>query len=103
MTGRGTRGYVALDAGSGALVWLKDTWRVDYEGVEREGDILGRLNEARIVNAPMLVCHGDVLDQTTQTPRLWERATWRRRLRPEYPHFRRVLQRCIFLAVHQRP
>lgn len=38
MTGRGTRGYVALEVEDGVqhFRWLKDAWRVDYEGVALE-------------------------------------------------------------------
>ena len=38
--GRGTRGYAALDTLTGEFTWLKDAWRVDYKGVDKEGDIL---------------------------------------------------------------
>ena len=44
VTGRGTRGYPALDMCTGEFTWLKDAWRVNYDDVEKEGDILARLN-----------------------------------------------------------
>lgn len=71
--GRGTRGYVAVDCTTGGLVWLKDSWRVDYEKVEQEGLILERLNaDPKIVDVPTLLCHADVLCQRTITAAWWE-------------------------------
>ncbi|KAL6301553.1 hypothetical protein BKA93DRAFT_881244 [Sparassis latifolia] len=43
------------------FVWLKDALRVDHDGMEKEGDILHRLNELKIRNVPTLLQHGDVL------------------------------------------
>ena len=72
VTGRGTRGYVAVplnDTGDGVkiqtgFVYLKDAWRVDHEGLEREGMVLKALNDAKVPYVPTLLCHGD-LDQRT--------------------------------------
>ncbi|GBE90030.1 hypothetical protein SCP_1800520 [Sparassis crispa] len=61
VAGRATRGYVALDCRTKMFVWLKDAWRVDHDGMEKEGDILHRLNELKIQNVPTLLQHGDVL------------------------------------------
>ena len=72
-TGRGTRGYVALDCQTRRFVWLKDAWRAAYVIAEREGDVLRLLNRAGVENVPTLVCHGDVCDQTTVTTEWWER------------------------------
>ncbi|KAI1781851.1 hypothetical protein LXA43DRAFT_593736 [Ganoderma leucocontextum] len=72
--GRATRGYVAVDCQTGRFVWLKDSWRAAYEGVEQEGLILQRLNaEPKIKDVPTLVCHGDVFGQRTITADWWER------------------------------
>ena len=73
MVGRGTRGWVAWHCEGACFVWLKDAWRVSFEGIEREGDILGRLNRAKISGVPTLVCHGDVGNQTTVTADWWKR------------------------------
>ncbi|KAI8976342.1 hypothetical protein BD414DRAFT_539335 [Trametes punicea] len=72
MAGRGTRGYVALDCETKRFVWLKDAWRVHYELVEKEGTILAQLNEKKVRNVPTLVCHGDIRNQTTKSPSVWE-------------------------------
>ncbi|KAI0684177.1 hypothetical protein C8T65DRAFT_722537 [Cerioporus squamosus] len=72
MAGRGTRGYVALDLETKKFVWLKDAWRAHYALLTKEGDILARLNAARVSNVPTLVCHGDIRGQTTKTPEFWE-------------------------------
>ncbi|KAI1791218.1 hypothetical protein LXA43DRAFT_446977 [Ganoderma leucocontextum] len=62
LAGRATRGYVAVDLADprGALVFVKDAWRVAHEGIEREGHILRYLNEKKVDRVPTLVCHGDV-------------------------------------------
>ncbi|EJF59464.1 hypothetical protein DICSQDRAFT_89330 [Dichomitus squalens LYAD-421 SS1] len=71
--GRGTRGYVALDCETHRFVWLKDTWRAAYMIAQREGDVLQKLNQAGVEYIPTLVCHGDILDQSTKTFDWWER------------------------------
>ncbi|EJF56420.1 hypothetical protein DICSQDRAFT_174936 [Dichomitus squalens LYAD-421 SS1] len=71
--GRGTRGYVAYECSSRRFVWLKDAWRASYKITDREGDILAKLNAAKVTNVPTLVCHGDVNNQTTITADWWER------------------------------
>ncbi|KAH9942012.1 hypothetical protein B0H21DRAFT_793702, partial [Amylocystis lapponica] len=65
--GRGTRGYVAIDCDTEQFVWLKDVWRVDLPGMEKEGDILKKLNDRNVRNIPTVVCHGDILGQRTVT------------------------------------
>ncbi|KAJ2966718.1 hypothetical protein NUW54_g13727 [Trametes sanguinea] len=62
LVGRATRGFVAIDLGDpyGPFVYLKDTWRVNHEGIRKEGSILGHLNEQGVENIPTRLCHGDV-------------------------------------------
>ncbi|RPD52762.1 hypothetical protein L226DRAFT_368581 [Lentinus tigrinus ALCF2SS1-7] len=79
VTGRGTRGYVALPLDNSGrprerFVYLKDAWRVDDKGVEKEGDILYKLNKAKAEFVPTLVCHGDLSgpEQTTDWRSLWK-------------------------------
>ncbi|TFK88444.1 hypothetical protein K466DRAFT_662290 [Polyporus arcularius HHB13444] len=79
VTGRGTRGYVALPLNnSGRLcepfVYLKDAWRVDHTGIEKEGDTLHELNQADVPYVPTLICHGDLKgpEQTTDWRSLWK-------------------------------
>ena len=45
--GRATRGFVAMDVETGALVFLKDSWRSDMAGVKSEGHWYERLEEGR--------------------------------------------------------
>ncbi|KAI0324551.1 hypothetical protein GY45DRAFT_1331419 [Cubamyces sp. BRFM 1775] len=59
--GRSTRGYWAVNASTGAVVFLKDTWRSSALH-ELEGDVLRHLNELCARNVPGLSVHGDVLD-----------------------------------------
>ena len=77
LVGRGTRGYIALDCSTNRFVFLKDAWRANYRLLEREGDILAKLNDTSdnqtpVLNVPTLVCHGDIGGQTTKTPGIWE-------------------------------
>ncbi|PIL29454.1 hypothetical protein GSI_08396 [Ganoderma sinense ZZ0214-1] len=60
LVGRGTRGYVALEWKTQRFVFLKDTWRPFYHGVDPEGDTLQILNDAHVPFVPTLVCHEDV-------------------------------------------
>ncbi|KAI0712055.1 hypothetical protein C8Q76DRAFT_597981, partial [Earliella scabrosa] len=57
LTGRGTRGYWALDAQTCRVVFLKDTWR---RTPQREGVFIQQLHESGVRSIPSLVCHGDV-------------------------------------------
>ena len=78
VAGRGTRGYVAVpldDDGeavdsTGNFVYLKDAWRVDHEGMKKEGVILKALNAAKVPHIPTLLYHGD-LDQSTKSYDMW--------------------------------
>ncbi|RPD57691.1 hypothetical protein L227DRAFT_655264 [Lentinus tigrinus ALCF2SS1-6] len=63
MVGRGTRGYVALDWETQRFVFLKDAWRPFYDGVDKEGDVLDKLNEEGVPNVPTLITHGDVCER----------------------------------------
>ncbi|KAH9896040.1 hypothetical protein C8Q73DRAFT_643342 [Cubamyces lactineus] len=72
MACRGTKGFVAWDTQAQRFVWLKDAWRLDYERMESEGAILRKLNAKGVINVPTLVCHGDIRNQKTRTPDIWE-------------------------------
>ncbi|KAI0641591.1 hypothetical protein C8Q79DRAFT_918900 [Trametes meyenii] len=65
--GRGTRGYIALDVKARRFVFLKDSWRPFYFGVEPEGYYLTllSLDGPESIDVPKLVAHGDVGDQVT--------------------------------------
>nr|VWO96515.1 Uncharacterized protein [Ganoderma boninense] len=71
MAGRGTKGWVGLDVARNRFVFIKDSWRAAYDELEREGDILLKLNRAGVPNVPTLVCHGDVDEQMTRTAQWW--------------------------------
>ncbi len=60
LTGRGTRGFWAVDTSSHSVVFLKDVWR-SHTATGREGHVLHRLNTANVRNVPTLSSHGDVL------------------------------------------
>ncbi|KAL1950094.1 hypothetical protein VTO73DRAFT_5216 [Trametes versicolor] len=61
LTGRGTRGYWAVDCITSQVVFLKDTWRIESSG-GFEGDLLGHLNDLGVRNVPEVVTYGDVPD-----------------------------------------
>ncbi|CDO74884.1 hypothetical protein BN946_scf185004.g34 [Trametes cinnabarina] len=76
MFGRGTRGYVALDVKTRRFVFLKDSWRPFYVGVEPEGHYLelfaSNQHDVPNLRVPAVVVHGDVAVrgkcQVTLTP-----------------------------------
>ncbi|KAI0947737.1 hypothetical protein AcW1_009421 [Taiwanofungus camphoratus] len=72
VAGRGTRGYVAIDLETKKFVFLKDAWRVNLPGIDKEGNVVRLLNEKEVKNIPTLVCHGDIEDQCTVVQDLWE-------------------------------
>ena len=55
---------------TGKFVYLKDAWRVDREGMKKEGVILKALNAAKVPYIPTLLYHGD-LDQSTKSYDMW--------------------------------
>jgi hypothetical protein len=57
---RGTRGYWVVSLATEKVMFLKDTWRYNVASMEKEGDILGRLNAQSIPNISTLCQHGDV-------------------------------------------
>ena len=72
VAGRGTRGYVAVQldddgeevSSTAKFVYLKDAWRVNREGMEKEGTILKALNDANVRYIPTLLYHGDLSHDT---------------------------------------
>lgn len=94
VSGRGTRGYIALDAdslsfdagglslepdritldadklGTPKFVYLKDAWRVVHEDIDKEGDTLRTLNGFKVRHVSTVLHHGD-LGQITRSPELW--------------------------------
>ena len=60
IVGRCTVAYWGVDCDSKEVVFVKDVWRTNVEGVEMEGDILKRLREKEVGFIPSLVCHGDL-------------------------------------------
>ncbi|KAI0764267.1 hypothetical protein BD413DRAFT_197372 [Trametes elegans] len=63
--GRGTHAYIGLDVETGRFVFLKDSWRPCYRGVEREGTYLEEMAFRTDISiaVPTVVAHGDVLQQ----------------------------------------
>lgn len=67
MFGRATRGYVAVDAKTRRFVFLKDSWRPFYQGVDPEGTYLKMFSNDPTMIVPAYVCDGDVDGQTAYT------------------------------------
>lgn len=59
---RGTRGFWAMDVNSKEIRFLKDTWRMNIDGLDQEGDTVQVLLKAQVRNVPDLDWHGDVMD-----------------------------------------
>ncbi|KAI0368161.1 hypothetical protein BV20DRAFT_969455 [Pilatotrama ljubarskyi] len=73
MFGRATRGYIAVDVHTGRFVFLKDSWRPFYAGVDPEGSYLERFSGDKYMIVPTVVCHGDVGNQVAFTAGYEER------------------------------
>ncbi|KAH9889374.1 hypothetical protein C8Q73DRAFT_793575 [Cubamyces lactineus] len=63
LSGRCTRGYWCVNAATGRIGFLKDTWRTIVRK-DTEGDILHHLNELGVRNIPALAIDGDVIGCT---------------------------------------
>ncbi|KAI0333799.1 hypothetical protein GY45DRAFT_1244185, partial [Cubamyces sp. BRFM 1775] len=57
VSGRCTRGYWAVQLGTGRVVFMKDTWRLPGD---QEGTVISELNAAGVRNVPTVLTHGDV-------------------------------------------
>ncbi|KAI1793361.1 hypothetical protein LXA43DRAFT_1092899 [Ganoderma leucocontextum] len=61
LTGRATRAYWAVEAGTGDVVFLKDTWREDPPPSGRkEGETISYLRKCKVPYVPPIVCHADL-------------------------------------------
>ncbi|KAH9017104.1 hypothetical protein EDB83DRAFT_2271270, partial [Lactarius deliciosus] len=58
--GRSTFGYIAYDPETTNLVYLKDFWRTDRDGIQKEGDVYRELHDAQVPNIARLGLAGDV-------------------------------------------
>ncbi|KAH7913648.1 hypothetical protein BJ138DRAFT_1145716 [Hygrophoropsis aurantiaca] len=60
VVGRATKAYIAVDPLNSTVVFLKDCWRVAFPDMEKEGDILRKLNQKEVRNIPQVLYAGDV-------------------------------------------
>ena len=74
LTGRGTRGWWAVDLSTRQVVFLKDTWRVGDYRYEPEGGTLDRMHQCGVRNIPSVICHGDIPDYVPSDARDFTRA-----------------------------
>ncbi|KAH8984957.1 hypothetical protein EDB92DRAFT_1459802 [Lactarius akahatsu] len=58
--GRSTFGYIAYDPETTNLVYLKDFWRTERDGIQKEGDVYRELHDAQVPNIAKLGLAGDV-------------------------------------------
>jgi hypothetical protein len=96
-TGRATRMFEVVDLESGTLMCLKDTWRINHSGIDKEGDIYRSLQAAEVSHIPDFVCGDDIPGQRTRTQDFTSDAyPWARhlprRLR-HHQHYRFVLRK----------
>lgn len=97
VTGRGTRGYMALDIATGGIVFVKDTWRPSLRGLQPEGWTLKLLHDNAVDNIPVVRCHGDLPNglggvQSTTTSAYRDHACGQPRRIITYTHYRLVSQ-----------
>ena len=68
--GRATRPMFAFDVEANKIVFLKDYWRPDVAGIEKEGEIYELLEGKNVPNIPSFGTGNDVLDHKTVTDTL---------------------------------
>ena len=90
-TGRGTKGYEALDVATGNVVYLKDTWRYVALGFEKEGDTYRLLEEKKVQGIPHRICSGDIEGQETRTHEFIKQKWCCRVAIQRHHHYRLVL------------
>jgi hypothetical protein len=76
--GRCTRGFVAWDITTREIVWIKDYWRVNAEGMEKEGNIYLDLHRHGVPHIPKFSRAGDIKSSelcTTSNDR-WVNENW---------------------------
>jgi serine/threonine protein kinase len=91
--GRATRGFVAYDIERRTKVYLKDTWRVDLPGIEREGETYKLLWEAHVRNLALCSAAGDIEGHHTLT-HIFQNEPWACRVKSAlvpHQHYRLVL------------
>jgi hypothetical protein len=59
--------FVVLDLERDEVMCLKDTWRIDHEGMEKEGDIYTDLRRVGVPYIPDFICGDDIPDHKTRT------------------------------------
>lgn len=62
IAGRGTKGYCAVHAASGRVVFLKDIWCDSFAFTESEGEVLRTMKGVGVRYIPIVECHGFVAD-----------------------------------------
>ncbi|KAI0682853.1 hypothetical protein BC835DRAFT_1524433 [Cytidiella melzeri] len=72
--GRATRGYVAVSQEDHAVLFLKDTWRVNHALLQVESAVYRLLEKYGVPHVPRVICGGDVKgsDGKAQTTRCVE-------------------------------
>jgi hypothetical protein len=66
-TGRATRTFTVYDVQTKQCVFLKDTWRIDLPGLEKEGSIYECLHDAGVCNIAPFVRGEDIPHHHTRT------------------------------------
>ncbi len=76
--GRATRGFGAYDISRDKVVFLKDSWRIDLDGITPEGEVYAKLNAVSARNIPQCLASGDISSSeyhATRTP-IYARSSW---------------------------
>ena len=106
-TGRGTRGFIALDVQKEVFVFLKDSWRVDYADRDGKRDpdsptpeivIYAELHEKNVAHIPRIACGGDAYRPRSEALRM-QRTIHHRYLEDVRP---RIHTRLVFADVGRK-
>lgn len=101
LTGRATRGFIAFDIDKERLVFLKDYWRPDAEGVYSEMDVYARLNEKGVGHVATAIGGGDVGGPRVQVTRNQELVPETKRSKARIHH--RVILEQVGLPLETYP
>ena len=87
--GRATHGFEAYDISHSRTVFLKDSWRIDAEGIQPEGEVYQTLRSANVPHVPHCLASGDVSTGVYHSTTTWKyaSATWAQHSHTSSTHF----------------
>jgi len=69
--GRAIHGFKAYDISHSRIVFLKDLWRIDVEGIQPEGEVYKTLRRAEVPHVPQCLTWGDISTNDYHSTTTW--------------------------------